>query len=107
VHVYRAADLFVSVSYVESFGNAVLEALACGTPALVTPRHGVREALREGETGFVVEEETPVGLARLLVDLATRRRELEDRRAEVRASVAHLTWDHAATRLREVFDSVV
>jgi len=107
VHVYRAADVFVSVSYVESFGNAVLEALACGTPALLTPRHGVREALREDETGFVVEEESPVAIARALLDLAARRRELAARRADVRASVAHLTWDHAAGRLREVFDSLL
>jgi glycosyltransferase involved in cell wall biosynthesis len=85
----------------------VLEALACGTPALVTPRHGVRDAIVEGETGFVAGEETPEGLARVLVELAHRRRELSERRAAIRASVAHLTWDHAAARLREVYESLV
>lgn len=106
VHLYRAADLYVSVSHVESFGNAALEALACGTPVLVTGRHGVRDVLT-GESGFVAEEETPEALARLLVELATRRRELNDRRAAIRASVAHLTWDNAAARLREIYLSLV
>ena len=102
VHLYRAADLYVSVSHVESFGNAALEALACGTPVLLTRRHGVRDVLTPG-SGFVAEEETPEGLARVLVELAARRRELNDRRAAIRASVAHLTWDHVAARMREVY----
>jgi glycosyltransferase involved in cell wall biosynthesis len=102
VHLYRAADLYVSVSHAESFGNAALEALACGTPVLVTRRHGVRDVLT-GESGFVAEEETPEGLARVLVDLSRRRKELNDRRAAIRGSVAHLTWDRVATRMREVY----
>ncbi len=102
VHLYRAADLYVSVSYVESFGNAALEALACGTPVLVTGRHGVRDVLTE-ESGYVVEEETPEALATVLVELSSRRRELNGRRAAIRASVAHLTWDHVAARMREVY----
>ncbi len=106
VHLYRAADLYVSVSHVESFGNAALEALACGTPVLVTRRHGVRDVLT-GESGFVAEEETPEALARVLVELATRRHELNEGRAAIRASVAHLTWDNAAARLREVYLSLL
>jgi glycosyltransferase involved in cell wall biosynthesis len=102
VHLYRAADLYVSVSHVESFGNAALEALACGTPVLVTRRHGVRDVLN-AESGFVAEEETPEALAAVLVELSARRRELNERRAAIRASVAHLTWDHVAARMREVY----
>ncbi len=104
VHLYRAADLYVSVSHVESFGNAALEALACGTPVLVTRRHGVRDVLTD-ESGFVAEEETPEALARLLVELSTR--DLKERRAAIRASVAHVTWDNAAARLREVYLSLL
>lgn len=107
VRLYRAADLFVSVSYVESFSNAALEALACGTPALVTPRHGEIDVMREGETGFVARDETPEGIARLLVELAGRRRELARMRPAIRASVAHLTWDHVAARLRDLYLSIL
>jgi glycosyltransferase involved in cell wall biosynthesis len=102
VHLFRAADLYVSVSHVESFGNAALEALACGTPVLVTRRHGVRDVLSAG-SGFVAEEETPEALAAVLVELSALRRELNERRAAIRASVAHLTWDHVAARMREVY----
>jgi glycosyltransferase involved in cell wall biosynthesis len=106
VHLCRAADLYASVSHVESFGNAALEALACGTPVLLTPRHGVRDVLAP-DCGFVAEDESPEGIARLLVELASRRRELNERREAIRASVAHLTWDHVAARIREVYLSLV
>ena len=44
--VYRAADLFVvpTIAF-EGFGMVVLESLACGTPALVTPIGGLSEAV--------------------------------------------------------------
>lgn len=100
---YQVADLFVlPTQEMEGFGLVTVEALACGTPVLVTRRHGVRDVLT-GESGFVAEEETPEGLARVLVDLSRRRKELNDRRAAIRGSVAHLTWDRVATRMREVY----
>ena len=37
--------------------NVVMEALSCGTPAIVTDVGGCSEVVRDGETGFVV----PVG----------------------------------------------
>jgi len=103
VHLYRAADLYASVSYVESFGAAALEALACGTPVLVGRAHGVRDVLRVEETGFVLDPETPEALAERLVAIAARRAELAACREEIRASVASLAWPHIAARLRELY----
>jgi phosphatidylinositol alpha 1,6-mannosyltransferase len=49
---YAAADLFVSPSDTETFGNTVLEALASGVPAVVADRGGVTEIVRHGENGL-------------------------------------------------------
>jgi glycosyltransferase involved in cell wall biosynthesis len=49
-----SADLFVFPSTTDTFGLAVLEALASGVPAVVSDRGGPKEMIRPGETGMVV-----------------------------------------------------
>ena len=51
---YRVADVFVFPSTTDTFGMVVLEAQACGLPALVTNVGGPQEIVYDGETGFVL-----------------------------------------------------
>jgi glycosyltransferase involved in cell wall biosynthesis len=50
---YSAADLFVIPSREDNLPNTVLEALACGTPAVGFPHGGIPEMVRPGETGLL------------------------------------------------------
>ncbi len=53
--VLRASDLFVlTTEPPESFGIVLIEALACGIPAIATDYPGVRAVIDDGETGFLV-----------------------------------------------------
>jgi glycosyltransferase involved in cell wall biosynthesis len=49
-----ASDVGVLSSKAEGFANAILEYMAAGLPVVATDVGGVREAIVEGETGFVV-----------------------------------------------------
>jgi glycosyltransferase involved in cell wall biosynthesis len=65
---YQDADLFVLPSQNENFGNTAAEAVACGTPVLVTDRCGVAP-LVDGRAGLVVPHDCDAlaaGLERLL-----------------------------------------
>jgi phosphatidylinositol alpha 1,6-mannosyltransferase len=53
---YANMDLFVFPSHTDTFGNVVLEALASGVPAIVTPYGGPRTIVRDGRTGRVVPD---------------------------------------------------
>ncbi len=60
---YAAADLFVSASRAETFGQVFLEAAACGTPVIGYGSSGVAEAVCPGVTGSLLAEPGPEALA--------------------------------------------
>jgi glycosyltransferase involved in cell wall biosynthesis len=51
-HYYRSADLYVSASHSDGTSISLLEALACGTPALVSDIPGNREWVQPGVQGW-------------------------------------------------------
>ncbi len=52
---YNASDVFVLPSLYEGISMVALEALACGTPIVVTDAIGASEFIREGVQGFIVK----------------------------------------------------
>jgi glycosyltransferase involved in cell wall biosynthesis len=54
---YANMDLFVFPSHTDTFGNVVLEALASGVPAIVTPDGGPCTIVRDGQTGRIVPDQ--------------------------------------------------
>ncbi len=77
-HLLPAADVFLLPSEYESFGLAVLEAMACGVVPVATRAGGLPEVIRDGEDGVLVPEsemdKMGVLAAELLADDARRTR---------------------------------
>lgn len=64
VKYYPCADIFALPSLYEPFGNACLEAMACGLPVVASEAVGVSEMITHGVNGAVVKEPTdPVEIA--------------------------------------------
>jgi glycosyltransferase involved in cell wall biosynthesis len=64
-----ACDVFVLSSAIEGMANALLEALACGRPAVVTDAGGNGEVVQDGRTGYVVPRNDPPRLAQATLHL--------------------------------------
>jgi len=75
-------DVFVQPSLYESQGLAILEAMAAGVPVVASDVGGVRDAVRDGETGLLVPPADPSFLAESILRLSADRdlgRRLADR----------------------------
>ena len=101
VNIYRGADLYVSTSYVESFGLAGLEALACGTPVVVTAGQGIEDILNANLAGAVVSNQTAAALANEFARFQSEPR--SETREAARALAADYTWDRTAEHLCSLY----
>jgi phosphatidylinositol alpha-1,6-mannosyltransferase len=112
--LYALATVYVGASRradpmgVEGFGISLVEAAACGLPVVAGNSGGIADAVRDGETGFLVPPEDPVAFAgaicRLLAD-----EELAKRvgAAGRRAVETHYNWDRVVRDLRAIEAEVV
>jgi glycosyltransferase involved in cell wall biosynthesis len=85
--LYRGAGAFVFPSLFEGFGIPVVEAMACGTPAVVSSHPSLDEA--SGDAAVRVDPESPADIALGI------RRALDERERLVERGLAHaagFTW---------------
>jgi glycosyltransferase involved in cell wall biosynthesis len=56
---FNRLKLMIIPSYTEGLPNAMLEAMACGTPVLATPVGAIPDILQDGSTGFIMQNNDP------------------------------------------------
>jgi glycosyltransferase involved in cell wall biosynthesis len=96
----RRADAFLLASHYESFSNATVEALACGTPVVVTRASAaLPEVLAGGHYGAVVPLDDRAAYAQAVIDTVQRRAPDPGYRAEI-AGYARARFDFRETRAR-------
>ena len=102
------SDVFVRPSLSEGLGNAFLEAMAAGVPAIGTKVGGIPDFLREGETGLFCEVQNPKSITEkiktLLKDENLRLRLIENGRKLVEEKYS---WDFIALEMKNIFDKLI
>jgi len=73
---YRMADLYLSASHSDGSSISLLEAMACGRPALVSDIPGNREWVKEGENGWLFPDGDAEALAQAIVAAVENRCQL-------------------------------
>ncbi len=59
-NIYRAASIFAMPSRYEPFGMVAIEAMACGTPAVITVHGGLKDLLDFGNQGLFADPHRPL-----------------------------------------------
>ena len=99
---YADMDLFVFPSHTDTFGNVVLEALASGVPAVVTPDGGPAHIVADGESGRIVpDEQFAEAITTIAGDAAIHAR----MRDASRAYALRCSWDAVFERVVEAYPS--
>ena len=102
---YRDADIFVLPSQHENFGNTAAEAIACGTPVIITDRCGIAP-LVEGRAGIVIRYDVAdlaEAIGRLLSDETLR----QQYRAGSGEVARGLSWDEPLTAMEDLYRELV
>lgn len=93
--------LLVLPSAAEGFGLVLIEAMAAGVPVVATNVPGIRDVVRDGQTGLLVPAASPQRLAeaieRMVRDAAMRRRIAEEAAADVRQ---RFSWEKVIEQYR-------
>ena len=99
--------LLVIPSYTEGLVNVMLEAMACGTPVLATAVGAIPDVIKDGETGFILEDNSPDTIARGITR-ALNHPNLEQVAANARALVEReFTFEAAVERYRKIFNEIL
>jgi len=99
--LYNLAELFVFPSLYEGFGLPPLEAMACGTPVVISDRPSLPEVV--GEAGLMVEATDGQELARAMEQVLTDENLRREMREKGLKQAEKFTWEAAAGKLLDVY----
>jgi len=85
--VLSSFDVFVLSSVLEGHPIAILEAMAMAKPIVTTDINGIREQIKNGDTGILVPPRNPEALAQAIKQLIKDRREAKKLGMEARKQV--------------------
>jgi glycosyltransferase involved in cell wall biosynthesis len=103
----RRASVFVLPSQDESFGVAVLESMAAGTPVVVSPNVALAEQIQVAGAGWVAPVE-PMCLAAVLADvLHDDRKRHSAGISGSRTALTRYTWDRIAIDMEQMYQGMV
>lgn len=100
--LYRAADVFLHLSFEEAFGNVYIEALACGLPVVGHDTPRLRWIV--GEEGYLVDTNAIAEVARAVSIAASRADANRDKRV---ARASNFAWDRVGAMYQDFLQSVV
>lgn len=93
VQKYQQADAFIFPSFLDSWAQTVIEAMACGTPVIVTENTGSKDAVKQGG-GFVIPVNDVDALKEKILYFCNNRSEVERIGRRAHEVAQQYTWEN-------------
>jgi glycosyltransferase involved in cell wall biosynthesis len=100
-------DCLVLPSRIEAFGMVVVEALAAGIPAIVTPKVGAAEVITAGKNGWIVPVDSAVALSEQMSSCCAEPSRAREMRPDCIASAARHQWIDYRKRMLSIVEAVI
>ncbi|MCK5698994.1 MAG: glycosyltransferase family 4 protein [Candidatus Aenigmarchaeota archaeon] len=101
---YNKLDVFVlpSTSYEqEGFGIVALEALACGTPVIITDITGISKEIKKNSVGIVIKPKDERVLAKMMIKLLSGKSKTM---RDIPNAALKYSWCNISTKIQEAYD---
>ena len=105
--IYLAGDIFIMLSKFDTFGIAVLEAMAASLPIAISENVGAKDIVKEGTNGFVLENmNSPDEICDKIGLLLNE--ELRSRMGDQALKTAsRFTWEAAARKVENIYEDLL
>jgi glycosyltransferase involved in cell wall biosynthesis len=105
--ILNTFDVFCALSREESFGVAVLEASSCEIPVIVNRIGGLKEVVKDGITGFVLDASDSSQVADKILFLANSKEECQRLGEMGRQYVEkNYSWEKSAEIINEIYKNI-
>lgn len=104
----KRSSVFVLSSLQEGFGNAIIEAMACGTPVVSTDcLTGPKEIIKSGENGILVPVSDPESLAKAILSILDNSFLREKLSNEGKKRAQDFSISNSVKKYEEIFEELI
>lgn len=105
-YYYNAAELLVMPSHYESFGMTALEAMACGTPVIITSSTGLSSVIDDEFLSLIVSANDPLKLAEQIEKVITDKNLKKQFTFRSRKIIEQLSWENSAKQMGKIYQTL-
>ena len=107
VKLYKISDIFIFPSVIESFGIAIIEAMAAGLPVIACKVPGSKDLIKNNTNGFLVDKNNVLEFVKTIVNIYNNRSLLNRIKKNSLETVRKFDWDRVSNNYINLYTKII